>query len=382
MCSHLDHHLRARQCKGRALVVDDERQVRDLLTRWLTGDGWICQTATDGNEALKILDARPPDVVICDINMPYRSGVWLLEKITTQFGNIAVLMLTGSRETKMAIECLTKGAYAYLLKPVEQDELLWQLDRANERRELLIEREQKTLLLEARVREQTEIIKLAHEETIQRLVGAAAYRDEETGAHIRRTGLFAETLALAAGWTAEQSEDLRMAAPMHDIGKIGIPDSILHKKGSLTKAEYDVMKQHTLIGAKMLTDPKYPVLELARSIALNHHERWDGLGYPNGLFRDAIPEPARIVSIVDVFDALSHDRVYRKALADEHVLDLMHRGMGSQFDPSLLALFLTIYDDVKRISDENPDNMLGTDLGYEPRIERIQETAPATTLPV
>jgi putative two-component system response regulator len=174
-----------------------------------------------------------------------------------------------------------------------------------------------------------------------------------------------------------------MAAPMHDIGKIGIPDAILRKQGSLTEAEYAVMKRHTSIGAKMLSGSKYPVLELARNIALNHHERWDGLGYPHGLFRDSIPEPARIVSIVDVYDALSHDRVYRKALPEEKVLDLVHRGLGTQFDPSLLALFLSIYDEIKRISDENPDNIPSADdFSSDLPLEGAQALSSASALAV
>jgi putative two-component system response regulator len=221
----------------------------------------------------------------------------------------------------------------------------------------LLERRRYLESLEAKVKEQTLAIKAAHEETVHRLLSAAAYRDEETGAHIRRTGLFSEALALAAGWSPHRAEELRLAAPMHDIGKIGIPDSILRKAGRLTEDEHDIIKQHTVIGAHMLAGSTYPVIQLARSVALNHHERWDGRGYPRGISGDNIPAAARILSIVDVYDALTHDRVYRKALAQEHVFTLMRRGMGTQFDPALLTTFFTIIDTIKTIADANTDSL-------------------------
>jgi len=198
-------------------------------------------------------------------------------------------------------------------------------------------------------------IRTAHEETIFRLVAASMCRDEETGMHIRRTGLLSEALDRVAGWTEAEAEILRLAAPMHDVGKIGIPDAILQKPGKLTAKEYTIMKTHTTIGARMLEGSQSEILIMARDIALCHHERWDGDGYPRGLTGMEIPEPARIVAIVDVFDAISHDRVYRAAMSEEEVTEIMVAGGGKHFDPILLAVFLEHYEEMWDIIRENPD---------------------------
>jgi HD-GYP domain-containing protein (c-di-GMP phosphodiesterase class II) len=210
-------------------------------------------------------------------------------------------------------------------------------------------------LLRQAVETKAKAIRLAHEETIYRLVDASMCRDEETGMHVKRTGLLSEALALAAGWSESDAEMLRLAAPMHDVGKIGIPDAILQKPGKLTAEEYEVMKTHSRIGAGMLEGSRSEILAMARDIALCHHERWDGAGYPLGLAGAAIPESARIVSIVDVFDALSHDRVYRPALPEEEVSKIMTQGAGSQFDPVLLSVFLAHYETMWNILNEYPD---------------------------
>jgi HD-GYP domain-containing protein (c-di-GMP phosphodiesterase class II)/CHASE1-domain containing sensor protein len=198
-------------------------------------------------------------------------------------------------------------------------------------------------------------IRLAHEETIHRLVTASLCRDEETGQHIKRTGLLSEMLARAAGWSEADAEIIRLAAPMHDVGKIGIPDAILQKPGKLTSGEFETMKTHTQIGARMLEGSQSAILAMARDIAMCHHEHWDGTGYPRGLAGLAIPEPARILSIVDVYDAMTHSRVYRSALPEDEILNLMTRGAGTRFDPALLALFLANYEQMRRIALENPD---------------------------
>ena len=266
-----------------ALVVDDEPSVCDLLSRWLEREGWDCAVANSAAEALLQLESTRAHIVVADVNMPAQSGIWLLDQIAARFPETSVLMLTGSRETRTAIEALTHGAFAYLLKPIHREEFIIQVRQAWEKRQLILERREYLQTLERRVQEQTRAIRQAHEETIHRLVAAAASRDEETGAHIRRTGLLSEVLALAADWSAAEAEQLRMAAPMHDVGKIGIPDAILQKPGPLTHEEFEQMKQHTTIGARMLAGSASPMLQLAEKIALCHHERWDGTGYPNGL---------------------------------------------------------------------------------------------------
>jgi len=174
--------------------------------------------------------------------------------------------------------------------------------------------------------------------------------------HIRRTGLLSEVLARAAGWFGDDVEAIRQAAPMHDIGKIGIPDAILQKPGKLTSEEFAVMKTHTRIGADILSGSQAPMLQMARDIALNHHERWDGKGYPRGVVGKAIPECARIVAIVDVYDALMHDRVYRPALPETEVLTIMQQGAGTHFDPLLMTFFFLHLSEIRRIAKEHPDD--------------------------
>lgn len=211
---------------------------------------------------------------------------------------------------------------------------------------MLIERREHLQQLEERVREQTLAIRSAHEETIERLMAAAACRDEETSAHIRRTELLSAVLATSLGWSPDRVDLIRMAAPMHDIGKIGIPDAVLQKPGRLTAAEYDIMKTHTVIGAGLLDGASSAILQMAHTIARHHHERWDGSGYPSGLRGDAIPVEARIVAIVDVFDAISHDRVYRPALPEAESLQIMKDGCGTHFDPKLLESFFMLYPEM------------------------------------
>jgi putative two-component system response regulator len=339
------------------LVVDDEFSIRDLLSRWLTPRGFRTLLAESAATALRHLESESIDLVTADIAMPEVTGIELVRQIRQLHPETAVLMLTGLQTTAMAIEALTAGAYGYLIKPVRREEFLAQIDHGLEWHRLRVERRQYTELLEQRVREQTQTIQRAHEETIHRLVAAVACRDLETGEHLVRTGLYSEILARFAGWSSAEAERIRLAAPMHDIGKIGLPDAILRKQGSLTPDERSVMERHTTTGAALLTGSNSAVLTMAREIALCHHERWDGNGYPNGLAREAIPEAARILAIADVYDALMHDRVYRRALPEEEALRIMSAENGRQFDPSLMAVFFTVLDEFREVSQKHPDDL-------------------------
>lgn len=338
------------------LVVEDEQPLRALLARWLRDAGYACLEAHDAAEAWKRLRTNDVHLLTLDITLPGGSGLDLVPEIKRAFPDTQILMVTASADAATAVEALTDGANAYLFKPVERKELLHHVERGLERRRLLVESRLYTQRLERQIREQTLVIRRAHEETIHRLVAASGYRDEETGGHVRRTGLFSEVLARAAGWSIAEAETLRFAAPMHDVGKIGVPDQILRKPGRLTSDEYEVMKRHTLIGAKILADSSSPLLKTAAVIALYHHERWDGQGYPHGLARESIPEAARIVAIADVYDALSHDRVYRPALPVDEVLETMAEGLDRQFDPALLPIFFAVHDEIERIAGGVPDD--------------------------
>lgn len=203
--------------------------------------------------------------------------------------------------------------------------------------------------LEAEVQRRTLQIKQREEEIALKLVSLTSFRDEETGAHVRRIGLYAATMAKALNWPQDKVDDIRIAAPMHDIGKIGVPDRILLKAGKLTEAEFSIMKRHTEIGAKMLENSRISSLDMAADIALCHHERWDGSGYPLGLSGHDIPIAARITTIVDVYDALVHERVYKLALSEEETIALMLEQKGKHFDPELLDLFMELLPIMRRI---------------------------------
>jgi putative two-component system response regulator len=220
-----------------------------------------------------------------------------------------------------------------------------------------------TVHLEKRVREQTADIRSAQEEVLVRLATASQHRDEETGMHILRTGSLSQALARATGWVGDELDAIRQAAPMHDIGKIGIPDAILRKPGKLTPQEFEVMKTHTLIGAEILAGSRVPMQQMAREIALNHHERWDGKGYPRGLAGKSIPEIARIVTIVDCYDALTHDRVNRPAFSEDAAVAIMQQESGKQFDPELLAEFFRHLPEMRRLAEQHPE---GSDSGRTP----------------
>ncbi len=343
----------------RILVVDDERYVREIVRRWLERVGYECVCAENVAVANELLQTQTFDIVTSDIAMPGQSGMELLKTIKEKYPETAVLMLTANADTRLAIQALTLGAYGYLLKPVEQEELLCQIERALEHRRLVVENREYTNLLEWKVREQTRHIRLAHEETIQRLVTACMFRDDETGGHIKRTGLSSALVAQAAGWSTEMVELIQLAAPMHDVGKVGIPDSILRKPGKLSPEEFRIMQQHTVIGADMLSGSLSPVLQMAEQIAHFHHERWDGTGYPNRLAGEDIPKAARILAIIDVYDALTHDRVYRRALPEEQVLQIIEDGRGTHFDPAIVKAFFEALPGIRTVNVYELDHDFG-----------------------
>ena len=274
------------------LIVDDEKHIRSFVRLWLTAEGYRCAEADSAVAAWTYLQEHEVQLVTLDVNMPGRSGVDLLSDITKAYPDVAVIMLTAAGKTDTAITSLMHGALRYLLKPFMREEFVFHARRALERRQLILENRQHVLHLEEKVREQTIAIRRTQEEIIHKLVSVSLRREGETAMHIQRIGLFSELLAKAAGWSAIEAENLRMAAQMHDVGKIAIPDTILRKPGKLTPEESRVMKTHTTVGAQILSGSDTSLLKMAQQIALNHHEHWDGEGYPRGLAREAIPESA------------------------------------------------------------------------------------------
>jgi putative two-component system response regulator len=349
-----------------ALVVEDEVHVRSLIARWLTDEGFQCLQAEDAHAAGKHLRTSPIDLVTLDITLPGRSGAVLLDEVFASNPDAVVLMITALREARTAIDVLRRGASGYLVKPITREQLSQQVRKTMAQRKMLIERRQHTERLEQQLQQQTVAIRRAHEETIHRLLAASSCRDVETSMHILRTGLLAEALARAKGWSPAECENIRLAAPMHDVGKIGIPDAILRKPSKLSRDEFAIMKSHTTIGADMLEGSGVPMLQMARHIALSHHERFNGGGYPFGLVGNEIPESARIMAVVDAYDSLTHERVYRRALPEKSALHMLRRGAGRNFDPDLVWLFFENLPALRGIAKSHPDEPCeGPDYGLK-----------------
>jgi len=341
-----------RAAGARILVVDDEVYMCQIISRWLDAEGHRCATASGGQEALGLLESGHFELMVTDIMMPGISGITLMTTARERFPDLAVIMVTAVDDRKTAGEALALGAYGYVIKPFEQNEVLISVANALERRRLVLESRDSERRLERKVQEQTAEIRASREEIAMRLIAAQGYRSDETGAHIRRMGLYAEMIGKRLGYSVEDTDLMRLSAPMHDVGKIGIPDSILLKPGKLDREEFEIMKTHTTIGAAILGRSNMPLIAMSRVIALGHHEKWDGSGYPKGLRGKDIAAPARIVAVLDVYDALAHDRVYRPAVPEEEALEIIAEGKGKHFDPQAVEVFQASLDDLHRIQEE------------------------------
>ena len=347
----------------RILIVDDEDQIRTLLARLLGAHGYTCLTAESAGAARRVLKENRVALVLSDVNMPGESGIDFTREVLAHHPDTAVVMVTGMDDRSYADAAIELGAYGYMLKPFKPNELIINVGNALRRRALEIENRSSREELEQTVLSRTTalretITQLEHsdaelrrlrEETIRRLSWAAEFRNQETGEHIVRMSLYCTLLARLAGLDADRAEAIRIASPMHDVGKIGIPDRILLKPGRLTEEEREVMEAHTEIGYRILAGSGVDLLDLAARMALTHHERIDGAGYPAGAAGDEIPIEGRICAIADVFDALTSDRVYRQAFQPDEARALMLEGRGTQFDAELLDLFVGSFDDVLAI---------------------------------
>jgi putative two-component system response regulator len=331
----------------RILVVDDERQIRDLVHRLLERAGYSCTTAENASEAAKLLDAEPFALLLADLQMPGESGLDLISRVREEHPDTATIMVTGIDDPALAEAALALGAYGYIVKPFSPTELSIQVMNALARRKLEIaqrhERERLEQMVAARTVElrcAIENVKRSEEETVTRLAAAVEARDHETAEHIQRVGDYSALVARRLGLPDEHCELLRRASTMHDIGKIGVADEILLKPGPLTQLERREMQRHAEIGHEILAGSQLDLLELAGLIAWTHHERVDGMGYPRGLAGTEIPLEGRIVAVVDVYDAVTSDRPYRKALSHGDALTLLAAGRETQFDPIVLDAFL------------------------------------------
>jgi len=327
---------------ARILVVDDEEPNVRVLARVLRTAGYEhVSTTTDATEFLGLYHRQHPDLILLDLHMPKHDGLALLEELRSASGPhtyLPVLVITGDTSAEARRKALLAGAKDFVTKPFEVDELLLRIRNLLETRRLHREIVSQNQLLERRVKERTTELEGAYLDTLERLAIAAEFRDDETGRHTERVGETAALLGAALGMSDDDVFLVRRAAPLHDVGKIGIPDAILRKPDTLTTDEWEVMRTHTTIGARILSGGRSGVVQLAEEIALNHHEHWDGEGYPRGLRGDAIPLVGRLVMVADVFDALTSDRVYRKAWPSEQVLAYIRQYSGKRFDPRITAL--------------------------------------------
>ena len=332
--------------KPLVLVVDDDESVRALLQRQMELDGYRVACADDGGSALKKVEEDAPDIVLLDALMPGMDGFQVAEalKSSEDTRTIPIIMVTALRDQESRMRALKAGAQEFLTKPIDRNEVSLRVQNMLMLREYSTFLANQNRILGQMVEERSKQVLSSYRETISTLSRAAAYKDEVTGTHVRRISFYTEELARAIGMTPGFCETIHYASQMHDIGKIGIPDAILLKTGPLDHAEWTIMKTHTTLGAQLLGAGDSPYLQMGAEIALHHHERWDGAGYPSGLKGQRIPFSARIMNVCDQYDALRSERPYKEALAHDAAVKVITAGDGrtlpSHFDPDVLAAFV------------------------------------------
>jgi putative nucleotidyltransferase with HDIG domain len=332
------------------LVVDDDKPVRDVLSAVLKEEGYGVRQAESADAALELLRGEDLPLILCDMKMPEHDGLWLLDQVVRRHPNAAVVMLTGFGDTESAVECLKRGAADYLLKPPRVTELVRAIERAWSRSKLSAARARYHQGLARRVRERTaelssalQGVAQAYGSTLSALVHALDAREHETSDHSQRVLRYTVAIARKMGIAENQIEDIGRGALLHDIGKIGVPDSILLKPGPLTAAEWVEMRRHPDVGYRILESIDF--LRPAAQIVLAHQERFDGGGYPRKLKGEDIPLGARVFMIADTLDAMTSDRPYRKAASFAAARAEIARCAGTQFDPQCVKAFADLADD-------------------------------------
>jgi putative two-component system response regulator len=322
------------KAQSRILLVDDEPTNLRVL-RHILQDDYALSFARSGLAALELAEHENIDLILLDVMMPEMTGIEVCERLkkNPKTKDIPVIFVTALRDSADEEKGFAIGAVDYITKPVVP-----------------------TIVL-ARVKNHMSLINIAalhltHIDLMERLGRAAEYKDNETGMHVQRMSRYTRELAIAYGFSEEYADDLMMAAPMHDIGKIGIADNILLKPGKLTEEEYTIMKTHVEIGAEILSNPRSHLIELARIMALTHHEKWDGSGYPNGLAKDDIPIEGRLIAVADVFDALTSERPYKKAWSIDDAINYIFEQSGTHFDPALPPLLRQILPELLKIKEK------------------------------
>ncbi len=323
----------------RCLVVDDDPAVRKSIAKVTEALGLAPLQAENGHEALNLLSAEGEvPLIISDVNMPGLSGLELLEEVQKRYPDTAVLMLSGVAEVKTAVACLDRGALDYIAKPALLEEVRARVAKALEKRDLLLQKRFYQKNLELRVRVQASRIKELFLQGVQTLAHALEAKDSYTSGHSMRVSRYAASTAVRLGFTGERLEEVRLGAELHDIGKIGTREAVLNKPGPLTDEEFAHITEHTTLGEKILAPLARETPAVLR-IVRHHHERMDGRGFPDKLAGDQIPIEARIVCVVDAFDAMTTNRAYRASRNPEAAFEELSRCMGSHFDPEVVKAF-------------------------------------------
>jgi putative two-component system response regulator len=336
---------------ARILIVDDEDANIEILQRILTRAGFTrIETTNDSREVSALYIEHRPDLILLDLHMPHLDGLDVMDQLNeiAEASYLPILILSGDLTPEARRDALSRGAKDFVNKPFQQEELLLRIKTLLETRFLYIQIQSQNQLLEAKVRERTRELVEAQIEIIERLAIAAEFRDDNTGQHTHRVGQMSALLAKQLGLADAQVSLIRRAAALHDVGKIGVPDTILMKMGKLTPEEFEIVKTHTVIGARILSGGKFPLLRLAEEIAFSHHERWDGEGYAHIRGID-VPLAGRIVAVADVFDALTQQRPYKPAWPVGEAIAEIDRQRERQFDPAVVDAFL-------RVIQNSPEN--------------------------
>jgi cyclic di-GMP phosphodiesterase len=354
------------------LIVDDQELNRSLFESFLREDGYTTRSVASGKAALQAVDAELPDLILLDLVMPGMSGIEVIQSLKSQerFRTIPIVVVTGYSNSESRIEAFQAGAEDFLSKPVERSELrarVRNLLRMKEYHDIVI---QHNRTLESEVRERTAQLRSQYRETVYLMTSAAEYRDEDTGAHVRRISALSAELARRFGMDERYVDTIFYASPMHDIGKIGIPDRILLKPSPLDLAEWEIMKNHTLLGWNILKKGTTPYVKMGAEISLTHHERWDGSGYPRGLAGEQIPLCGRILMMCDQYDALRSSRPYKNAYSHQRAMQILTEGdertRPQHFPPGLLKVFVDFHEVFEALYRSEPANEIGAGAPFQP----------------
>lgn len=332
--------------QAKILIVDDQEYNVSLLERILRRAGFEYLYSTmDPFQAQPLFEEVKPDIVLTDLHMPGMDGIQILQYIRSKDAILPVLMLTADLTPEAKKQAFQEGISDFLTKPIDRIELVLRITNLLQTRVLYGQLREQNQWLEEKVQQRTEELQQAKLEILNLLAKASEYRDDETGEHTQRVGHLSGLIAERLNLPKAEVELIRLAAPLHDIGKIGIPDQILLKPGRFEADEFEWMKTHTTIGADILANSVFTTLKMARKIAIAHHEKWDGTGYPNGISGEDIPIEARIVALADFYDALTHERPYKRAWTPEETLAEIKAQRGKHFDPAVVDVFIELFNE-------------------------------------